>query len=244
MGLFMKKKRYFLQRIVIMALLMALLMAFLTGCGKKPPAQNDPVQNDPVQQIDLAGSATSLESQQIDLAGDASSVENQQIDLAGDASSTEISVDGAENSGSDTAGTGESVAEAGDSSTDAGDGASINGRSYLPDEDGVYTTKEDVGLYIETYGHLPSNFITKKEAKALGWSGGSLEEVAPGKCIGGDRFGNYEGLLPEGEYYECDIDTLGQKKRGTKRLVFNKDRFVYYTEDHYETFELLFAPQD
>ena len=67
------------------------------------------------------------------------------------------------------------------------------------DEDGSYTTKEDVALYIHTYGHLPGNFITKKEAQALGWSGGSLEPYAPGKCIGGSRFGNYEGRLPEAE---------------------------------------------
>ena len=59
-------------------------------------------------------------------------------------------------------------------------------------EDGVYTSKEDVALYIHLYGKLPENFITKKEAKALGWEGGSLEPYAPGKSIGGDRFGNYE----------------------------------------------------
>ena len=35
------------------------------------------------------------------------------------------------------------------------------------DEDGVYTTKEDVALYIHTYGKLPSNFITKKEAEGI-----------------------------------------------------------------------------
>lgn len=65
------------------------------------------------------------------------------------------------------------------------------------DEAGTYTTKGDVALYLHLYGHLPDNFITKSEARSLGWEGGSLEEYAPGKCIGGDRFGNYEGLLPE-----------------------------------------------
>jgi ribonuclease T1 len=53
------------------------------------------------------------------------------------------------------------------------------------DEDASYTTKDDVALYIHTYGHLPDNFITKKDAQALGWPGGSLEPYAPGKCIGG-----------------------------------------------------------
>ena len=114
------------------------------------------------------------------------------------------------------------------------------------DEDGVYTTKDDVALYLHTYGHLPSNFITKKEAEKLGWSGGSLEPYAPGKCIGGSHFGNYEGMLPEKDgrsYTECDIDTLGADKRGAKRIVFSNDGLIYYTEDHYETFELLYGEE-
>lgn len=110
------------------------------------------------------------------------------------------------------------------------------------DPDGSYTTKEDVALYIHTYGCLPSNFMTKKEAQQLGWEGGGLEDYAPGMCIGGDRFGNYEGLLPEDrEYTECDIDTLGADKRGAKRIVFSDDGLIYYTDDHYESFELLYG---
>lgn len=115
------------------------------------------------------------------------------------------------------------------------------------DEDGSYTSKEDVALYIHLYGRLPDNFITKKEAEALGWSGGSLEPYAPGKCIGGSYFGNYEGLLPKKKgrsYTECDIDTLGKKSRGSKRIVFSNDGLIYYTEDHYNTFELLYGEVD
>ena len=114
------------------------------------------------------------------------------------------------------------------------------------DEDGSYTSKDDVALYIHTYGRLPGNFISKKEAQALGWSGGSLEPYAPGKCIGGSRFGNYEGLLPEKEgrtYTECDIDTLGAESRGAKRIVFSNDGLIYYTGDHYESFELLYGEE-
>ena len=112
----------------------------------------------------------------------------------------------------------------------------------LLDEDGTYTTKADVALYIHTYGKLPSNFMTKKQAKKLGWSGGSLEDFAPGMCIGGDYFGNYEGLLPEDkEYHECDIDTLGKKSRGAKRIIYSDDGYIYYTEDHYESFEQLYG---
>jgi guanyl-specific ribonuclease Sa len=107
---------------------------------------------------------------------------------------------------------------------------------------GSYTSKEDVALYIHLYGELPMNFMTKKHAKALGWEGGSLEPVAPGMSIGGDYFGNYEGLLPEDrEYTECDIDTRGKDSRGAKRIVFSDDGLIYYTEDHYKTFELLYG---
>ncbi|MCF0120811.1 MAG: ribonuclease, partial [Oscillospiraceae bacterium] len=114
------------------------------------------------------------------------------------------------------------------------------------DENGVYTTKDDVALYIHQYGRLPDNFITNKEAEKLGWPGGSLEPYAPGKCIGGGRFGNYEGALPEKAgrtYTECDIDTLGAKSRGSKRIVFSNDGLIYYTEDHYETFVLLYGEE-
>lgn len=108
------------------------------------------------------------------------------------------------------------------------------------DQNGTYTTADDVALYIHTYGKLPSNFITKNEAKALGWPGGSLEEYAPGKCIGGDYFGNYEGLLPDDDYHECDIDTLGKNSRGSKRIIYSDNGSIYYTEDHYESFTQLY----
>ncbi len=127
-----------------------------------------------------------------------------------------------------------------DSDYDSVDGDNI------PAEDGMYTSKEDVAYYLHLYGHLPSNFITKKEAEKLGWQGGSLEPFAPGMCIGGNRFGNYEGLLPEKEgrfYTECDIDTMGEEKRGAKRIVFSNDGLIYYTEDHYNTFELLYGEE-
>ena len=101
---------------------------------------------------------------------------------------------------------------------------------------GVYTSKDEVAAYIFAFGCLPTNFITKSEARRLGWSGGPLEPYAPGKSIGGDRFGNYERQLPAGRYRECDIDTL-RKPRGAKRIVFSDDRRLYYTEDHYRSFK-------
>jgi len=127
--------------------------------------------------------------------------------------------------------------------TDSGYDAETEG---VIDRDGVYTSKEDVALYLYTYHELPSNFITKKEAQKLGWEGGSLEPYAPGCCIGGSYFGNYEGSLPEKngrEYHECDIDTLGKKSRGAKRIVYSNDGLIYYTGDHYKTFELLYGEE-
>ena len=114
----------------------------------------------------------------------------------------------------------------------------------LPDEDGIYTGKEDVALYLHTYGHLPSNFITKTKARAAGWDGGSLERILPGMCIGGGGFGNLEGLLPDApgrSWKECDIHTLGKSARGAERLVYSNDGLIYYTGDHYESFELLYG---
>lgn len=114
----------------------------------------------------------------------------------------------------------------------------------LLDPNGSYTSKEDVALYIHLYGRLPSNFITKSQAKSLGWKSGSLERYAPGKCIGGDTFQNREGLLPKKSgrtYKECDIDTLGKSSRGAKRIVFSNDGLVYYTSDHYKSFTLLYG---
>ena len=123
---------------------------------------------------------------------------------------------------------------------DSEDGDGSYGADY------IYTSAEDVAFYLNEHGQLPDNFMTKSEAKKLGWEGGSLEKYAPGMAIGGDKFGNYEGLLPEAEgrqYYECDIDTIGAGSRGAKRLVYSNDGLIYYTEDHYESFELLYGEE-
>ena len=112
------------------------------------------------------------------------------------------------------------------------------------DKDGYYYSKNEVALYIHTYGKLPSNFITKTEAKKLGWTGGSVEKYAKDKAIGGDSFGNYEGLLPKKngrKYTECDIDTHGASSRGAKRIIFSNDGLVYYTDNHYASFTLLYG---
>lgn len=111
-------------------------------------------------------------------------------------------------------------------------------------EDGEYSSREEVAEYIHLFGRLPSNYITKKEAEKLGWDNraGNLWDVAPGKSIGGSHFGNYEGSLPDKKgrkYFECDIDYEGGY-RGAKRIIYSNDGLVFYTEDHYKTFEQLY----
>ena len=206
----------------IAALLLALLLALsLTACGN------------PAQTMDTIEKAAQTVQQIAEVLNDTEE----------DTESAALPASEAQEAAEEAS---EEPAQAPDQETAAEEPAEAAAETPAIDEDGVYTTKDDVALYLHTYGHLPSNFITKKEAEKLGWSGGSLEPYAPGKCIGGSHFGNYEGILPEKDgrsYTECDIDTLGADKRGAKRIVVSNDGLIYYTEDHYETFELLYGEE-
>ena len=116
-------------------------------------------------------------------------------------------------------------------------------------EDGTYTSKVEVALYIHTFGTVPSNYISKTKARNAGWEStkGNLDEVLPGKSIGGGGYSNEswygEPLLPETQegrfWHECDINYAGGY-RGPERLVYSEDGLVFYTGDHYETFERLY----
>ncbi len=111
-------------------------------------------------------------------------------------------------------------------------------------EDGYYTSPHDVADYLHLYGKLPGNYLTKSEARDLGWvsSDGNLWEVTDKMSIGGDHFGNYEGLLPDADgrkWKECDVNYSGGY-RGAERLVFSNDGLIYYTKDHYESFEKMY----
>ncbi len=109
-----------------------------------------------------------------------------------------------------------------------------------------YDDRDRVALYLHLYGELPPHFITKEQARKLGWDGGEVEDFLAGAAIGGDYFGNYEGLLPKKKgrkYYECDIGTVGKRSRGAKRIIFSNDGLVYYTDDHYESFTLLYGEE-
>lgn len=171
--------------------------------------------------------------------------DSESSNTASNETKADITVEPADESATDAESAAETAVEAEtEEKTEAE--AEITSETAMPDIAGVYSSKEDVALYIHTYGCLPSNFITKKQAQELGWPGGSLEPYAPGKSIGGDYFGNYEGTLPKASgrsYHECDIGTTGAKSRGAKRIVFSNDGLIYYTEDHYESFELLYGEE-
>lgn len=114
----------------------------------------------------------------------------------------------------------------------------------LVEEDGVYSTPDLVAAYIYTFHKLPSNFITKNEASKLGWNSkeGNLWDVTDEMSIGGDKFGNYEGLLPKAkgrQWYECDVNYYGGY-RGAERILYSNDGLIYYTDDHYESFTQLY----
>lgn len=136
--------------------------------------------------------------------------------------------------------------EQGAQGTTSDDGSSTVAPTRGPtiEEDGWYTTKEEVALYIHTFGHLPGNFISKTKARDRGWvaSEGNLDEVCPGMSIGGSRFYDDDGQLPyksKRRWTECDINYEGGY-RGAERIVFSNDGLIFYTDDHYETFEQLY----
>ena len=153
---------------------------------------------------------------------------------------------------------GENLTASGESFIASGPGetltASVPGESLTaPEEASVredisgIKDKDSVALYISVYGRLPDNYITKAEAREAGWVSeeGNLDRVCPGKSIGGDRFGNYEGLLPEKDgrkYFECDINYDPKEGyRGAERIIYSNDGLIYYSADHYKTFELLYG---
>ena len=101
------------------------------------------------------------------------------------------------------------------------------------------TKEKTVINYVKQNHRLPDYYITKNEARKLGWnaSKGNLCEVLPGRAIGGDKFGNRENQLPQGEkYYEADVNyTCGN--RNADRIIFTRNGDVYLTKNHYKSFE-------
>ena len=133
----------------------------------------------------------------------------------------------------------ESISQNGEQS----DAKSPGSAEIRVEPDQAYTDKDHVAAYIHIYRKLPPNYITKAEARSLGWKDkGTLDQVAPGKSIGGDRFSNYEKILPDAtgrSWKECDIDYV-RGNRNAKRICFSNDGLIYYTSSHYQDFEKVY----
>lgn len=200
----------------MIALLLAAILLF-SGCGQVTKEDVMPVMQAAGELLlELAQEGETTDAPAEDANAPPASEEAQTVDVSEDAEKTDIPERTMPESAPDSE------------------------KDTLP-EDGTYTAKDEVALYLHLYNHLPDNFITKKQAQKLGWEAGDLWKFAKGKSIGGDRFGNYEGLLPkEKTYKECDIDYTGGKRNG-KRIVFSPDGDIYYTGDHYKTFTKLYG---
>jgi len=215
-----------LRREMVWLLAALLVLGALAGCGGSPSGTTPTGRESQVAAESQAAPAQSATDQQEPDAG-----QPQETGEEPQAEAEEPEKTAAE----------ESTAKA---ESPAEEDATAASESTELDEHGTYTSKEEVALYLHTYGHLPDNYITKKDAQDLGWDNkkGNLWDVAPGMSIGGSHFGNYEKKLPEKKgrkYYECDINFDGGY-RGAERIIYSNDGLVFYTGDHYENFEQLY----
>lgn len=97
-----------------------------------------------------------------------------------------------------------------------------------------------VDWHVATYGTLPDNYFRKKKAQKMGWDPlqGNLAQVLPGILIGGYRYKNRDGRLPDAPgrvWYEADFDYTGGY-RNDCRLLYSNDGLIFVTYDHYLTF--------
>ncbi len=126
---------------------------------------------------------------------------------------------------------------------DGNSGAAATASGIRVEKGKAYTDKSHVAAYIHLFKTLPPNYITKAQAAKLGWKkAGTLDQVAPGKSIGGDRFGNFEKILPDKQgrvWRECDID-YRRGNRNAKRICFSNDGLIYYSDSHYQNFVKLY----
>lgn len=104
------------------------------------------------------------------------------------------------------------------------------------DEDGLFNQRDEVALYLVTYSKLPKNYMLKNEVVGHIRNYWTPTNKA---SVGGDRFYNNEGLLPNLSgrlYYEADINYQGEQRRNSLRIVYSNDGLIFYTSDHYGSF--------
>ena len=106
--------------------------------------------------------------------------------------------------------------------------------------------KNGADWWIATLNQLPPYYITKDEARSLGWKAwkGNLATVAPNKMLAKGVYYNDNRHLPDTEgrvWYEADINyTFGW--RGNERILYSNDGLIFITRDHYRTFIEIVSP--
>lgn len=105
----------------------------------------------------------------------------------------------------------------------------------------VLTQQRRVASYLQQHRQLPDYYLPKAEARRQGWDAarGNLCSALPGRAIGGDRFSNREGSLPQltgRRWFEADVN-YRCGRRGTDRMLYSSDGLIYVTHDHYRHFE-------
>lgn len=223
-----------------------LALTVFVSCGAQSMPQNDYAPTDNASQSEITAATEAPGAD--DTSGEIAKTSDETSNEVYESTEGEEPPENAESSESAGAEdySGETPAEPTDS-TESGEAGLNAAKTNLPERGEYYYDVENVVLYIVLYGELPPNYITKDEARSLGWEGGSVEDFLEGAAIGGDRFGNREGLLPEKKgrkYTECDIDTDGYYSRGSRRLIFSDDGLFFYTADHYETFTEVTVTED
>lgn len=97
--------------------------------------------------------------------------------------------------------------------------------------------------YLIEYGQLPNNFITKGSQET--WMvRRQFRTLRPRQMYWRRLFWQLRKSSPvvSGRtYHECDIDTLNAKSRGAKRIIYSDDGQIYYTDNHYKSFTLLYG---
>lgn len=217
MGKPMKKKR-------ILGIWLVLLMLFMTACGS-----SQGITAGTTQESEASAQIYESEVQEVE-----SELQANDSEISGE----EVEEDKTETQNEPDA-QGEAEPEIQEETSDTEDFQKDTANDNIPTYGNNYYDVVNVVLYLDVYNELPPNYITKSEAQALGWEGGSVERYKEGAAIGGDTFGNREGLLPAADgrkYTECDIDTHGYSSRGSRRLVFSNDGLYFYTSNHYESF--------
>ena len=233
-----------------------LLSAFFVACSSPTIPNNDS------SETELSSSSSRGKSSNSGLASSSSSEKSLSSSSQESVSSSSDEMDSSssqciDSSSSESQSSSSSATSSSSESIESSSSVDIHDIYEAVEESGEYTTKDSVAAYLCKFDKLPSNYVGKNEGKDLYESstGNTFSKwnfnpwTTIGVMIGGDDFNNYASdpdyyheNLPEGSYSEADVDYSGSN-RGTKRLIYQSGCIIYYTADHYETFDLLSISQ-